>query len=173
MNFSKLPTIAAFTALCLTACSEETGVAADAIDGISGNEIPGGEFPGSSAMFPGGDIPGSSAMFPGGDIPGSSAVFPGGEFPVSSATIPGGDFPVSSATIPGGDIPGSSAIFPRSSSSSPWHQYSSGTVNPGGNESGDDENDNSRVRRPRSRTTTAASRWPTRRPPSLVREPTT
>ena len=142
MNFSKLPTIAAFTALCLTACSEETGVAADAIDGISGNEIPGGEFPGSSAMFPGGDIPGSSAMFPGGDIPGSSAVFPGGEFPVSSATIPGGDFPVSSATIPGGDIPGSSAIFPRSSSSSPWHQYSSGTVNPGGNESGDDENDN-------------------------------
>ena len=142
MNFSKLPTIAAFTALFLTACSEETGVAADAIDGISGNEIPGGEFPGSSAMFPGGDIPGSSAMFPGGDIPGSSAVFPGGEFPVSSATIPGGDFPVSSATIPGGDIPGSSAIFPRSSSSSPWHQYSSGTVNPGGNESGDDENDN-------------------------------
>jgi hypothetical protein len=142
MNFSKLPTIAAFTALCLTACSEETGVAADAIDGISGNEIPGGEFPGSSAMFPGGDIPGSSAMFPGGDIPGSSAVFPGGEFPVSSATIPGGDFPVSSATNPGGDIPGSSAIFPRSSSSSPWHQYSSGTVNPGGNESGDDENDN-------------------------------
>lgn len=93
MNFSKLPTIAAFTALCLTDCSEETGVAADAIDGISGNEIPGGEFPGSSAMFP------------------------------------------------GGDIPGSSAIFPRSSSSSPWHQYSSGTVNPGGNESGDDEND--------------------------------
>lgn len=55
MNFSKLPTIAAFTALCLTACSEETGVAADAIDGISGNEIPGGEFPGSSAMFPGGN----------------------------------------------------------------------------------------------------------------------
>lgn len=54
MNFSKLPTIAAFTALCLTDCSEETGVAADAIDGISGNEIPGGEFPGSSAMFPGG-----------------------------------------------------------------------------------------------------------------------
>ncbi len=54
MNFSKLPTIAVFTALCLTDCSEETGVATDAIDGISGNEIPGGEFPGSSAMFPGG-----------------------------------------------------------------------------------------------------------------------
>ena len=131
MKFKKLPVIAASAALCFVACSEDT--VANAVDEL------GGEFPASSETVPGGEYPGSSAVIPGGEtIPGSSsAVIPG----TSAGGIPGS----SSSVIPGSSssvIPGSSAVVPGSSSSTPWHQYSSNSTIPGGNGAGDDENDN-------------------------------
>ena len=68
----------------------------------------------------------------------------GGEFPASSSgVIPGNSSGVipgtSSGVIPGNDPESSSSIFPRSSFSTPWHQYSSSVIQGG---SGDDENDN-------------------------------
>ena len=133
MKFKKLPVIAASAALCFVACSEDT--VANAVDEL------GGEFPASSETVPGGEYPGSSAVIPGGEtIPGSSSgVIPGTSSGVipgnSSAVIPG----TSSGVIPGNDPESSSSIFPRSSFSTPWHQYSSSVIQGG---SGDDENDN-------------------------------
>ena len=130
MNVMKLSVIAASAILGITACSENTTAVDEALNAMSGNETPDGGYPASSETIP------------GGEFYLSSATIPGGEFNLSSATIPGGEFNLSSATIPGGEISSSSVVFPGSSSSTPWHQYSSSTVNQGGNESGDDENDN-------------------------------
>ena len=130
----KLSMIAASAIFGLVACSENTTAAADALDGLSGNEIPGDETQLSSATIPGGDFGLSSATIPGGDFGLSSATIPGGDFGLSSAMIPGNDFSSSSM--------GHGGRFSSSSIVGPGLLSSSGTVVPGSSESGDDENDN-------------------------------
>ena len=134
MRIMKLSMIAASAIFGLVACSENTTAAADALDGLSGNEIPGDETQLSSATIPGGDFGLSSATIPGGDFGLSSATIPGGDFGLSSAMIPGNDFSSSSM--------GHGGRFSSSSIVGPGLLSSSGTVVPGSSESGDDENDN-------------------------------